>query len=199
MQQGQRQLVDAHIVVFPIAAGGLQGAGATLDAFNFLWVVRHVSIAIDGIGQAQAIALPLADLGQQMGPGDAAVVRAVKPDARQLGHHAAVHIGQQTLSMRHTGQQGEVSFGDAEGQISTLRRAPAGHLLAALQHHAADAPTGVDRAKQSVVGGGVFLMDPPAIRLGMRVTGPGDFVRLGVIDGVIKTIHRACPPSTTRV
>src|SRR5450756_2431469 len=81
MQQRQRQLVDAHVVVLPVRAGRAKRPRVAFAALGGLTLKLHRSIAIDLIGNAETLAFPFAGLLQQLRPCDAAVVLAVEADA----------------------------------------------------------------------------------------------------------------------
>ena len=176
MQQRQRQLVDAHVVVFPVAARRLQWPRIALAAAGGPRIVRHDAPAVHRVGHAEAAALPLAGLLEQVTPGHRAVVRRVEADAGQARHHRFVHVGQQTVAMRHAGQHREVGLGDAEGQVGTIGLAPGGDLAAVLQHDAGDATARVHRPAQAVERRRIVVVHAPGSRVGGRVARPGHLV-----------------------
>lgn len=182
VQQGQRQLVDAHVVVFPVAAGGLQRPGITLASGGGPRVLADLAPAVGLVRQAQAAAFPFADLRQQVAPGDGRVVRAVEADAGQLCQHRPVDVGQPVLLLRHAGQQTEVGLGDAEGLVGARGLAPGGDLGTVLPHHAALRAARVQRAEQAVPGRRVLDVDAEALRVVARVARPGGLVGAGEGD-----------------
>ena len=183
VQQGQRELVDAHVVVFPVAAGRVQRARAALRSGRRARVVRHLAPAVDRVGQAEASAFPFARLRQQMGPGDGAVVRAVvEADAGQHRCDRGVFVGQQALHLRHAGKQREIALGDAEGEVGPIRLAPCRDLAPVLQDHARLRAARVHRAAQAIEGGRIVVMHAPGAlaRCGCRprIARPRHFVAL---------------------
>ena len=75
VKQRQRQLVDAHVVVFPVAARLTQPTKLTFLTRGWLGVVRHVPVVLHLVGHAETLALPFAGLCEEVLPRDHAVVR----------------------------------------------------------------------------------------------------------------------------
>ncbi len=129
MQQRQRQLVDAHVVVFPVAPRRAQRAKLSLPARGRLGVVGDAPVVLHLVGHAEALALPFAGLREEVLPGDRAVVRGIEADARQPVAHALARF-QQPARMRDAREQREVSLRDAEGLVRAIGFAPGGDFLA---------------------------------------------------------------------
>ena len=189
MQQGQRQLVDAHIVVFPVGARGLQGTGVALLALHRLGVEHQFAVAVNLVGNAKTSAFPFAGLAQQMRPGDGSVVFTVKANAGQAAHHGLIGVGQQASPMGHASEQGQIGFGHAEGLIGALRLAPGLAQFTTDPNLPRHRPARVHRAMQAVPWRRVVVVHAIAQRLCMGVAGPRHLVGLGVGDGVVKLRH----------
>ena len=188
MQQRQRQLVDAHIVVLPEAAGRLQRPGIALPAGGRRPAEGHRAIAVDLLWNTEATAFPFTGLLQQLGPGDLGVVRRAESDiCLNVSAHWRVRVRQQATVVGNTGQQREIGLGDAEGQVGSVGLAPGRDLDTPMQDRAAGRAPGMDRPSQPVVGRRVGKMDAPVRRIGRRVACPGRFARGGKRD-------RLCQP-----
>lgn len=149
MQQREGQLVDTHVVVFPVRAGRLQRAQIALFAVGRI-AERHGAIVIGLIGQAEALALPFARLLQQLRPRNGRIVRIVEADAGHTHAHRFVRIGQQAAIVRDACQQREVGLGDAERQVGAIRFAPCREQPAIDGDRARHRPAVMDRPEQPV-------------------------------------------------
>ena len=96
MQQGERELVDAHVVVFPVRAGCLEGAGITFLACRRAALKLHCTVAVDLVGYTEALALPLAGLLEQMLPGHLRIAARIKADAADPRADGFLDIRQQS-------------------------------------------------------------------------------------------------------
>ena len=193
MQQRQRELIDAHIVVFPVRARHVQRTRVAFLARHRTRIVRHHAITIHRIRQTKNRAFPFAGLFQQMRPGDRTVVRRIKADAMNARANGLMQVWQQPTLMRHARQQREIGLRHTKRQIRPIRLAPRGNLLAMLHHHARHATARMHRPPQHVPRRGISVVnaegDLPGGRCSKRITRPRHFVRLGEIDGVGESVH----------
>ena len=185
MQQRERELVDAHVVVFPVAARRAQRTQLALLARGRLRVVRHAPVVLHLVGHAEALALPFAGLREQVLPGDRAVVLRIEADARQPVAHALARL-EQPARMRDAREQREVGLRDAVGLVGAIGLAPGGDFLAAHADHAGDAAARMHRPAQAVERRRVVVVDAPARGVGRRIARPRDLVRLREGDGFVE-------------
>ena len=92
MQQRERELVDAHVVVFPESTRRLQRALVALLADDGLGVVRDAPVVLHLVGHAETFALPFARLRKEALPRDRPVVLPVEAQARQPFAHALAQL-----------------------------------------------------------------------------------------------------------
>ena len=108
MQERQRELIDAHIVVFPIRARHMKRSCVAFHAARRTRVVRDSAVTIYRVRQAETRAFPFAGLREQMRPGDRAVVRCIKAYPRHANNYGLVRILQQSMRIRCMGRAGSL-------------------------------------------------------------------------------------------
>lgn len=133
------------------------------------------------VGHAEALALPLARLREEVLPGDRPVVGRIETDAGEPVADPLVWV-KQSAGMGDAGEDGEIGLRDAEGLVGAVGFAPGGDFLASNEDYAGDAASGMDGAAKTVEWVWVVVLDAPAGGIGSRVAGPGDFVGLGEGD-----------------
>ncbi|MDT4843110.1 hypothetical protein FQZ97_770310 [compost metagenome] len=196
VQQRIRQLVDAHVVVFPVRAGALQGPRIALLA-----VGRHAegdgAVAVGLVGHAEALAFPFARLLQQVAPGDVGVLAAVEADAGHALDDRFIHVRQQAAIVRHARQDRQVQLGDAERQVGAIGLAPGGDGLAVDGHHARHRAAVVDGAKKPVPGRRIVQVHA---KIALDAAVPGGFMVIGELDRLLhERIHSFSSSSLLRV
>ncbi len=150
LHERQGQPVDPNVVVFPEAAGSSQVAVGALP--RVVAAGAHLPVPVDEVGLAPQLALPLAGLGEQVAPGDAAVLRRVETAVRAIRPGRVVEAPDQAVLEREPGEQGEVALGDAEGHVDAPDVAPGPEHAAVPQNHAVGAAARPGRADDLVPG-----------------------------------------------
>ncbi len=188
MQQRQRQLVHAHVVVLPERSRFLQRPGVAFGTRDFHFLELDGAVAIGAVRQSEALALPLAGLLQDVLPCDACIAAVVESDAWNPVADGFPHIGNQPPVERDAGEQREVGLGDAEGEIRAVGFAPRRDLAPLDPDHAGYGAAVVYRSSQPVPRRWILQVDAPVV---VDLAGPGGFVRLRELDrtGKGKRIH----------
>ena len=190
VSQRERELVDAHVVVFPVVARFAQRAALSLPALGRFGVVRHAPVVLHLVGHAETFALPFAGLRKQVLPGDRAVVLRIETDAGQPVAHALAGR-EQPARVRNAREQREVGLGDAERLVRAIGFAPGGDFLAAHTDDTGDAAAWMHRPAQAVERRRVIVVDAPARGVGGRIARPRNLVRLRKADGLVELLHDA--------
>src|SRR5471032_754886 len=94
MQQRERELVDADVVVFPVRSRRLYPPQVALVAIGRA-AERHRAKVVRLVRQSETFAAPFTRLLKQMCPGNAGIVLIIEADTRYTYMHRLANIRQQ--------------------------------------------------------------------------------------------------------
>src|SRR5262245_31681706 len=189
LQQRIAQPVHAHVVVFVERARLLERAPRALGRLGH-GQPDH-TIVVDAILLAEHRAVPFAGLGQEMSPGDVAVLLALEAVIEGVVSGLVVEAPDQPVAQRQPGQQGEIALGHAEGHVGPRHLAPFGQHFAAAIDDAGVAAARRHRPQHLVVGrllAGVVGHHELAVGHA-HAGGPFGLGGLGEGDGFFQIIH----------
>jgi hypothetical protein len=194
LQQRAREPVHADVVVL------VEGARLLHRAARALGRIGHrdadQAVMVDAVLLAEHGARPFAGLGQQVAPGDVAVLLAGEPVVECVVGDLVVEAPDQPVAQRQPGEQSEVALGHAEGHVGTVDVAPFGDLLAAAIDEAGRPAARRDRPQHLVVRGLLArIVGHHELPVGhVHAGGPVGLGGQGEGDGVVS--GRSCPQST---